>query len=174
MSYNFEIPNNWSEISEDKYPSLGIINTENIICLGSFIAKNENSSNIVTFINYIGFGKEFLITLDSAFQSINEINDLVDGNSSEQDYTDTSIISNLYHSFTEIDGNEFYVNINRIRVNENQYNYSFQVFVEAVNGLLCAQATIHNIDERNALESALQIQCIDETINVLFNLKNIK
>jgi hypothetical protein len=41
MSYNFEIPNNWSEISEDKYPGLGIVNTENIICLGSFIAKNE-------------------------------------------------------------------------------------------------------------------------------------
>ena len=171
MNNNIEIPSGWSEISEDKYSVLGIVNTENIVCLGSFIA---NESNIVSFINYIGFDRNFLFTLDSAFQSINETNALIDGNPSDKNYTDSSIISNLYHSFTEIDGNEFYVNINRIRASENQYNYSFQIFVEAVNGILCAQATIQNIDEINVLESALQIQCIDETINLLFNLKDIK
>ena len=174
MSYNFEIPNNWKELTEDKFKILGLESSENIVCLASFLVGNEEDSNIISFINYIEFDKSFLIELDKCIEKINELNELVDGKSEDKDYEDTSVIFNIFHGFNQTENCEFYISINRIKVSEANYKYSFQIFCEAKTGILCAQTTLTSLDENNAIESALTTNFVNDAVKILLNLKEIK
>ena len=159
MNENFKIKQNWTEIGENKYDLLGLQGTENIVCLSSYVVKHEADANIISFINYIGYNEDFLNELDKSLQEMNEINDIIDGNKNDKDYQNSSLINNIYHGFTTINNIDLYINVNQVLVTEGKYGYSFQVFTKAKNGLLCAQATIKELNKENILESIFKLLC---------------
>jgi len=174
MSYNFEIPKNWKELTDDKYKLLGLQGTEDIVCLAAFISHEETEENLVSYISYTNYDRNFLVELDKNIAKINELNELVDGNLKDEDYDNTAVIHNVFHGFNETENGEFYISINRIKVNENEYKYTFQIFTEAKNGILCTQITLSNLDEDNAVESAFSTNVISESVKILLSLKSIK
>lgn len=171
MNFNIEVPKDWKKIAEDKNKLLGIESTQDIINVGAYVVGEEHNANIISFLNYQGYDIEFLKELDKHLVKINEINELINGNPNEKGYEDTSLISNIFHGFTDKYGGNLYININKMPVTESKHGYSFQIFVEVKNGLMCAQASVRELDEKNALKSAIAIDYIKEIIKILFKLK---
>lgn len=171
MSFEIKVPNDWKKIAENKYEILGISDTEDIKCLGAYVVGGENDGNIISFMNYIDFNVDFLNELDKRLVDINETNALIDGDPSDKDYEDTSLLSNVFHGFTDKYGGNLYININKIPVAEKVYAYTFQIFVEVNNGLVCAQATLRDLDEQNALKSAIEKTYVKDAVKLLFKLK---
>ena len=174
MGYNFEIPSKWKELSEDKYKILGFESIDDIVCLASFIAHEENENCLVSYISYTNYKREFLVELDKSIANINELNELIDGNPEDEKFENTSVILNIFHGFNQTENGEFYISINKIKVNKNEHKYTFQIFTEAKNGILCVQITLSNIDENNAVESSLSTNVVSEAVKILLSLKNIK
>ena len=171
MSFEIKVPQSWKKITEDKYAILGLSDTEDIKCLGAYVVGNDANANVISFLNYVGYDVNFLNELDKKLIEVNEINELVDGKPEDEGYQDTSLLSNIFHGFTDKYGGNLYININKIPVTENVYAYSFQIFVETKNGLVCAQASVRELDEKNVLKSVIEIDYIKETIKTLFKLK---
>ena len=131
---------------------------------------NENDYNLISFYDYSKLGPDFLTELDGELQRINETNELIDGNPTDEGYEDTSLMSNIYHGFTTKYGGTLYIDINKIPV-QGTYVYTFQIFTETKTGLVCAQSTIRELDEKNVLKSALDMPHIKDIIKCLFKLK---
>ena len=171
MEFNIKTPETWIKLEEEKYPYLGIVSDEDIKCINAFIQKiNEIDYNIISFYHYVNFGTELLTELDNKLQEINEINELIDGKPSDEGYEDTSLVHNIYHGFTDKYGGKLYININKVAAGE-KFVYTFQIFSEAKQGLVCAQATIRDINEGSALKSALDMPYIKDIVKCLFKLK---
>lgn len=158
------IPQEWKKMAKENYGLLGIHESNSVSCLGAYVVEE----NLVSFIKYFGLEKKYLVELDKALVEVNDVNNLIDGNPNDEGYTDTSILTNLSHGFTEKDGVGMYININKVLVGENKYSYAFQIFVEAKDGLVSAQASIKDLDEKDALNSALKLDYIKRTIKILF------
>ena len=162
------IPNTWKKITEENYKLLGIQNSKDSSCLGAYVIDTEN---LVSFIKFFGVNKRYLLELDKNLSDINSINNLIDGDPKKPGYTNTSILENLSHGFTEKDGSTMYININKVLVGENKYTYSFQIFVEANDGLVCAQTSIKELNEADALNSALKFEYVKRIVKILFQLR---
>lgn len=168
MDFNIKVPQDWKPVAKERYNLLGINDEGDIKCLGAYIVGEENSANIISFLNYEGFDINFLHQLDAQLMQVNEINELIDGNPDEEGYEDTALMRNVFHGFTDKYGGNLYININKVPVSETEYGYSFQMFVEVANGLMCAQASVRELDETNVFKSAVEIDYIKELIKILF------
>ena len=164
------IPSNWKEVHKDNYKLLNIQSSENIECLGSYIVKKEGDESIVSFLNYIGFGKEFLILLDKTYENIIETDEIIDGKPENKNYENSSISNNLYHGFSEYMQKMVYMVINRVFATSNDYAYFVQMFIEVENGLNCVQSTIKFIDEDNIIDSVLNHKNIQQILDIFIKI----
>ena len=93
------VPAEWKKVHENNYSLLNIQSTDAIKCLGAFVIGEGGDANVVSFMNYMGYTREFLTILDKTFDSFNEENELVDGDPSDKEYFSTSLVHNLFHGF---------------------------------------------------------------------------
>lgn len=164
------IPNGWKKVHEKNYALLNVQSTDSIKCLGAFIVGDDGDANVVSFLKYVGYTREFLAILDQTFENFNEENELVDGDPSDKDYFSTSLVNNLFHGFSKFLGKVVYVNINKVAVASGVNGYSFQVFVETEGGLNCVQTSLRALDEKNVVESALSQEFVQQLIDILLKL----
>ena len=164
------VPAEWKKVHEKNYALLNIQSTDSIKCLGAFVIGEGGDANVVSFMNYVGYTREFLSVLDKTFESFNEENELVDGDPSDKDYFSTSLIHNLFHGFSNFMGKLVYVNINSVAVASGVKGYSFQVFIETNGGLHCVQSSLRDLDEKNIVESALSQEFVQKMIDILLKL----
>ena len=164
------VPGEWKVVHEKNYELLNVQNTENIKCLGAFVIGEGGEANVVSFLNYVGYNRDFLIVLDKTFEKFNEEDKLVDGDPSDEDYVSTALVSNLFHGFSKFMGKVVYVNINKVAVASGVSGYSFQVFVEAENGLNCVQTSLRNVDDKNVVESVLSQAFVQKIIDILLKI----
>ena len=166
------VPAEWKKVHENNYSLLNIQSTDAIKCLGAFVIGEGGDANVVSFMNYMGYTREFLTILDKTFDSFNEENELVDGDPSDKEYFSTSLVHNLFHGFSQFMGKLVYLNINSVAVASGVKGYSFQVFVENDGGLYCVQSSLRDIDEKNIVESALSQEFVQKMIDMLLKLDN--
>ncbi len=160
----------WKKVPEQNYALLNIQSTDQIKCLSAYVVGEGGDANVVSFLKYVGYTKEFLAILDKTFDNFNEENELVDGDPSEKDYYSTSLVHNLFHGFSKFMGRVVYMNINRVAVASGVNGYSFQVFVETDGGLYCVQSSLRELDEKNVVDSVLRQEFIQEIIGILLKL----
>lgn len=168
MDFNIKVPQDWKPVAKERYGLLGLKDEGDIKCLGAYVVGEEQSANLISFLNYEGYGLDFLHQLDAQLLHINEMNDLIDGDPNAEGYEDTSMLKNIFHGFTDKYGGNMYININKVPVTETEYGYSFQMFVEVANGLMCAQATVRELDEANAFKTAVEVDYVKEMVKILF------
>ena len=164
------VSKNWKKVHEQNYAMLNIQSTDSIKCLGAYIVGEGGDSNVVSFMKYVGYTKEFLAILDKTFDNFNAENELVDGDPEDKDYYSTSMVHNLFHGFSKFMGKVVYMNINRVAVASGVTGYSFQVFVETEGGLYCVQSSLRDLDEKNIVDSVLRQEFIQEIIGILLKL----
>lgn len=164
------VPKDWRLVAKENYALLNIQDTDTIKCLGAFIVGKGGDANVVSFMKYVGYNREFLAVLDKTFEKFNEENRLVDGDPDDDDFYSTSLVHNLFHGFSKFMGRVVYVNINKVAVASGVNGYSFQVFVETAGGLNCVQTSLQKLDDKNIVESALSQGFVQQLIDILLKL----
>ena len=160
-------PSDWIMINETDYPSLGIINDNDLKCLSAYAVNNEGLLSLVCFYDFSDYGIEYLNDLDKSLVDINKTNELIDGEESSNSHEETYAMKNIFHGYSNDYNKVVYININKVFVQEDQYGYTIQTFVEQKKGLLCAQCSVHKLDESDPLKSAFEIKFIKDAISCI-------
>lgn len=171
MEYNIDVPSDWTKISEEDCKKYGIMNDEQIRCVGAYLCGEQEESYLIVFDDYSKNGEEFLYEIDKKLAKLDEMNKLVDGDPKAEGFEDTSLLRTIFHGFINKDKGTFYLNVNKMPF-DNKYIYTFQMFAKGENGIFGAQSSMNKIDENDVAQSVQTIPHIKETIKVLISLAN--
>ena len=86
---NINVPQEWRKIDPKNYKKLGIVNNEKISCIGSYVYKDGEIPCLISYFDYSKNDENFLDELDNYYDEIEEMNELIDGDPSEEDYEST-------------------------------------------------------------------------------------
>ena len=63
MEYNIVVPKDWTKISEEDCKKYGIMNDEQIRCVGAYLCGEQEESYLIVFDDYSKNGEEFCTRL---------------------------------------------------------------------------------------------------------------
>lgn len=172
MEYNIVVPSDWKKISDEDCKKLGIINDQQIACVGAYVYGQQEESYLIVFDDYSKNGEDFLYEIDKKLTKLDEMNKLVDGDPKDEGFEDTSMLRTIFHGFINKDRGTFYLNVNKMPFGENKYIYTFQMFAKGNNGIFGVQSSMNEIDENDVAKSVQTIPHIKEAIKILITLSN--
>ena len=166
MSEIFVVPKEWKKINEKSYDKIGIVNNSLVKCIASYAVNDGNKMSVINFYDYSKYNEDFLIQLNKYYDEINEMNEIIDGDPSEEGYECTAILSSLYHGYINESRGMYYLNISKILI-ENGYCYDIQLFTKGNKGIYCFEISVERLDEKNIVKSVSDLPYFKTAVNCL-------
>ena len=166
---NINVPQGWRKIDPKNYKKLGIVNNEKISCIGSYMYKDGEIPCLISYFDYSKNDESFLDELDKYYDEIEEMNELIDGDPSEEDYESTAILRSLFHGYIDDTKKIVYVNINKVLVDKG-YRYMFQMFNKGNKGLYCVELNLNDVDDNNIINKMKKTKHVVEAVEILSKL----
>lgn len=160
------IPSEWKKIDESNYDKIGIVNNKFVKCVASYGVQDGEVVSVINFFDYSAHDEEFLDELGRYYDEINEMNEIIDGDPSDEDYECTAILSSLYHGYINESRGLYYLSICKALV-EDGYSYDIQLFNKGNNGIYCFEISVPSLDEKDIIKSVSEIPYFKNAISCL-------
>ena len=147
------IPSEWKKIDESNYDRIGLVDNKFIKCIASYAINDNDKISVLNFFDYSKCEEDFLEELGRYYDEINEMNEIIDGDPSDEDYECTAILSSLYHGYINESRGLYYLSICKALVDENVYSYDVQLFNKGNKGFYCFEISVASLDESDLIES---------------------
>ncbi|MBQ8424908.1 MAG: hypothetical protein IJX17_02670 [Clostridia bacterium] len=160
--------NSWQEINKNDYINYGIVETEFMKCEGAYL-KNYQSQNItITLYNYGKAQENAFDEIEESLEQNEKENYLVDGNSNNPDYEDTTILSCIFKDRLNINGYNCLGLVSKILLPEATYSYVFQLYGLSNGNLYSIQFKFANFDESNIEKTLSEDETFNEVLNSIY------
>lgn len=165
---NLKILNNWKELSQNDYTNFGIVENEFMKCEGAYLKNFMGKNIVITLYNYGVLQNNAFEEIENSLIQSEKENYLVDGNSNNSDFEDTSIFSCIFKDRLEVKGYECLGTVCKILLPEGNHSYVFQLYVKSNENLYSVQFKFAHFDENNIEKSLSEDETFTEVLNSIY------
>ena len=164
------IPLSWQEIDTTELSAYIPLDNANIKIMGAFLSQEQENISPIIFYDYGNLGDDFIYLYDQHLSTITKINNFIDGDPNSIDYEDTATDKPIFHSHIENILGSFYVAVIKHFLQENESNYTIQIFNYKPNGLFMGQTTLTNFNEGCPYKELNENNLLSDILNCLADL----